>query len=231
MHIVILGDSWGEPNWRSPQPGYTEQGHITHRLRSWGARVSNYSISGGSNHSTWWNWRNHGSDPADWIIWFHTDIARDFNWPRLHGIDRDQPWSLESTLDATAASVYQRCQSVWRERGSSPLILVEAQSCRYRPLFDRYFQPQHVIEDWRAQLVGRPMPKSQIIGPMVAQGSDFFRNCRDTREQQSLYIDQVETIMAAMNSSDLFLDNCHPGDQAHGQLFDRVIDLLGAQEG
>ncbi len=230
MHIVILGDSWGEPNWRCPQPGFTDQGHVSVLLRQWGARVSNYSISGGSNYSTWWSYRTHDQDTEapDWIIWFHTDMARDFNWPHLHGIDRSQNWHYEDVLAKTARSVYKRCSEIWQGKNRPPLILVEGQSQRVMPLFTEYFTAMHVIADWRAQLVGTELPKTQMIGPMVGQGQTFFKGCRDSLEQQNQWIDDVETVMRAMQKSDLFVDNCHPGDRAHKMLFEYLVQYFRA---
>jgi hypothetical protein len=230
MKIVMLGDSWGEPNWRSPQPGFTDQGHVSVLLRRWGAEVNNYSISGGSNYSTWWSWNTHGQhlEWPDWIIWFHTDMTRDFNWPHLHGIDRRQPWHYEQVLETTAKSVYGRCSQIWHRLGRAPLIVIEGQSTRVQPWFDQYFQPNWVIEDWRAQLIGRPLPPTQMIGPMVSQGKNFFENCLDSTAQQLMWIDQVDEIMQAMRTSDLFPDNCHPGDRAQELLVDRLIKYFYA---
>lgn len=221
----MLGDSWGEPNWRSPQPGFTDQGHVSVLLRQWGAEVNNYSISGGSNYSTWWSYKTHGQhlERPDWIIWFHTDLARDFHWQHLHGIDRQQPWRYLDTLETTARSVYSKCSEIWQALGAAPLILVEGQSQRLSPLFEEYFRTHLIIKDWRAQLVGRDLPSTQMIGPMVGQGAKFFENSSDSLADQNLWIDQVETIMQAMRDSPLFVDNCHPGDRAQVMLFDQLV--------
>jgi phospholipase/lecithinase/hemolysin len=63
---------------------------------------------------------------------------------------------------------------------------------------------------------------------MVGQGQTFFKGCRDSLEQQNQWIDDVETVMRAMQKSDLFVDNCHPGDRAHKMLFEYLVQYFRA---
>lgn len=225
-NLVILGDSWGEPNWRGPpRPGFTAEGHTEARLKAQGFSVHNCSQSGGSNMVTWLNFERQ-RPPADCVIWFHTDIARDWPWNQL----ATQPWNVQAMLDHTADWVYARARSIYLSFDPLPkLIVIEGQSTVHQPYFHRYFNPNHHIQDWRSQLVGAALPPSQLVGPLSNADKNFFDHCRDSVEQQHQLITDVETIMTAMRNCCLFPDNCHPGDQAHQQLTEEILLLLAAE--
>lgn len=218
--IIILGDSWGEPNWRLARQGFTAQGHSEYRLRDLGCTVTNYSSSGGSNLTTWLAWAQDLT-AADWLIWFHTDIGRDWPWQEL-----SRGWHYQELMDQTADQVYSRAQAIYARSNRPKIILVEGQSRRHRPQFDQYFSPHTVITDWRSQLLGRELPYSQLIGPLSSADKNFFRSCRDSLELAHSLITDVETIMEAMKHSELFPDNCHPGDQAHAQLTQQLWEIV-----
>ena len=145
--IVILGDSWGEPNWRGPyRSNFTAQGHTEHRLRAQGYQVHNYSCSGRSNLHSWRRLAESPPNKVDYVIWFHTEIARDF--------DQKSRGLLSEELDRTADQVYAgvaAIQNQWVK--DAHLIVIEGQSQVHQPHFDRYFAHRTLILDWRAHLL------------------------------------------------------------------------------
>ena len=74
-NIGIVGDSWGEPQWCDPIPGYSALGHTSMRLHQLGYRVRNSSRRGGSNVESWRALEGFGGmRDLDLIIWFHTEV-------------------------------------------------------------------------------------------------------------------------------------------------------------
>jgi hypothetical protein len=221
-NILIVGDSWGEPNWRGPEyPGFTEAGHTTYQLRSLGHDVINLAVSGGSNLSTWINVRERGDLNQDrhWVIWFHTEITRD--WPQ----DRHR-WFYQAITDRTADRVYSEIKQIKHTHcPNAGLILVEGQSTVIEPWFSQNFTTDLFVKDWRSELLGRPMPPSQLTA-QLSQDQNILKGCLDSVEQQHQLIDHAEVILKAMNASDLFPDRCHPGDLAHQQLSLRIHKFI-----
>jgi hypothetical protein len=232
MHIVILGDSWGEPNWRGPMyPGFTQGGHTAPRLEHMGHTVYNYSESGRSNMNTWLRLKVRPPPRADVAIWFHTEIARD--------IARDhRPGSLSKTLNHTADWVYSRCSQIQTlHLAGVPLIVIEGQSRLHQPQFDRYFNkdqcPQAsgytLIPDWRAELLGQTtLPYTPLLVMLMA-GGEILGDFTDDLEEKSQWITDTEYVVDLMKHSPMFPDNCHPGDLAHEQLVNRLIKLFPAE--
>ena len=222
LNITIVGDSWGEPNWRRPIPGHTAEGHVSYLLQHQGFAVENYSISGGSNLATWLNLARNSRRPIDWIIWFHTDISRDFL-----GHELDHPWHSQELIDRTANRVYGDIQRIVSQSAvAANMLVIEGQSCVHEPHFSERFSWARMIRDWRSQLLGQQMPRTQLLGPMSSGGGNFLDNCRDSYERKMQLITDVETVLQAMHEHDLFPDNCHPGDLAHQQLAQTILGMI-----
>lgn len=224
LNIAIVGDSWGEPNWRSPQPGFTAQGHVASQLAQRGHRVLNASVSGGSNLASWMRLRELERSQPHWIIWFHTDLARDW---RAH--DLAKPWQYQELIDRTALEVYSRINEIWLELAHCPMIIVEGQSVGHQPYFSEFFQHTEIIKDWRSELTGQELPQTQLLGPMSTSGHRLLANCRDSHSDQMKMIDAVETILRVMHQHDMFPDNCHPGDRAHSELLVKIEKIMAAK--
>jgi len=203
--ILIWGDSWGEPNWRNPQPGFTAEGHTSSRLRTLGYDVENLSESGQGNLVS--IQRKPHTRP-DWIVWFHTELPRDFDIGAVH-----HHWRYNEFCDRTAERVYSLAAKRLHELGNPVLIVIEGQAPLW-PGYEQHFTPYKTIP-WKEQLLGTSLPHSHLTATWDLLNTPLNRDSTATRH--SLTRD-AHTILELMKSSNYFTDNCHPNDVAHEML-------------
>ena len=84
--ILIIGDSWGIPDYKISVPNCTvlaPKEHTEYRLRNLGYNVINCSIIASSMLATISKAKEllnkERNLKIDWIIWFHTESIRDVN--------------------------------------------------------------------------------------------------------------------------------------------------------
>jgi hypothetical protein len=221
-YIIIMGDSWGEPNWRRPQPGFTPQGHTANLLAQRGYTVFNYSESGRGNMTSWLKLQKNPPPRADHIIWFHTEIVRDMS--------NDYTGLLNEQLDLGAEQIYRRIQGIQQQYvEAADLIVIEGQSQVHQPHFDRYFPQRRLIADWRAELLAQDsLPYTPLLAQICGEG-DAFARWTDSSEVKQQMLTDTERVLDLMRDSELFPDNAHPGDLAHEQLTNRLIELIAAK--
>lgn len=249
MQIAIIGDSWSDPGMFDhlaaiPCSGYSKQGHIDGRLRSKGYTVSNFSRYGASNLYTWRRFAQAANQTWDWIIWFHTELARDWNWPDMAAAQcalgctfaadlkpSYQAWSYKHSIEHAADTVYSEIAAILTLHPRSKLMVIEGQSVCQEPQFSQHLEPHYWVRDWRSELVGRKLPASQLITTLSSSRSWcrdglFFDRCVDQMQVQFRLLAAVEENLAAMNQSPWFVDRAHPGDRAYATLFDRIDPVL-----
>lgn len=249
MRIAIVGDSWADPGLFDHLPsipckGYSKQGHIDGRLRARGYTVGNFSRSGASNLYTWRQFAQAPRETWDWIIWFHTELSRDWNWPNIDAeccglrctFAADlkpsyQAWNYSASIEHAALTVYSEIAAALKAHADSKLMVVEAQSVCLEPQFSQWITPHYWLRDWRSELVGRKLPASQLITTLSSSRSWcrdglFFDRCQDHHEVQFGLLAAVEENIAAMDQSPWFVDRAHPGDRAYAALFDRIQPVL-----
>lgn len=222
QHIIIMGDSWAEPNWRRPQPGFTAMGHTANLLAQRGYTVFNFAESGRGNMTSWLKLERSPPPRIDWIVWFHTEIVRDMN-PTDQG-------PLMQELDRAADRQYSRQRAIYDQWGQdAPIILIEGQSQRHRPQFDDVWQTHTIIADWRAELLGQAtLPYTPLLAQFCGTGDPLAR-WTDSVEDKNRWITEAQQVLDLMHQSPLFLDNAHPGDQAHLALTDRLCQIFAAK--
>lgn len=216
--IVVFGDSWGDPEVADnvQRSGFTNQGHVVNLLKTAGHAVTNFSKGGVSNLVSWLYLRDDPRDfsDTDWIIWFHTEMARD--WKPQKG------WHLCDRISEWSNHVYARIAELQRQRlGAAGLILIEGQSTRVEPEFSCYFQPLHMVKDWRSELCAEPLPDSQIMAPLLSNPR-LLRGCKDPQARQNRWLNNIHKLISAMKLSPYFSDDCHPNDLAHRELFTKL---------
>lgn len=220
MQISIIGDSWGEPNWRFPTDAYSASGHISCRLHRAGHTVYNSSQAGGSNLSTFThaaNWTVHRD--SELVIWFHTELSRNMSHPI------GNHWFYEQELSRVAHTVYQQCRDAFKVTfPKAQLWVIEGQSPVVSPQFYQFFKPRFFTKDWRSRLVGRQLPQTQLIGALSHY--PFFDGCDDSHRQKMLWTQEVELVLTHMRRSHYFSDDCHPNDLAHEELFEEALTVI-----
>jgi len=224
--IGFVGDSWGEPQWRDPFPGYSADQHSSLILHGLGYDVTNASQAGGSNLVTWRNLEQHaGMRNLDVIVWFHTEIARDWPWAR------NRSWSLDTLLHDTARSVYRECDQIRaRTCPHTPIWLVEGQAGVIDPEFGQHFEPHWWTRTWRSSLCGRTLPDTHLLSIVPTQ-PQMWRSCQDGKKQRNQMVSDVETVMQAMvKCPKYFTDRCHPNNLAHAELARLIAETIPAQQ-
>ena len=80
MNILIIGDSWGVPNYppydlNLQHYGDPPETHTEFLLRAQGYKVTNCSIDASGNLKTILAGIKYAeTESVDWIIWFHTEM-------------------------------------------------------------------------------------------------------------------------------------------------------------
>jgi hypothetical protein len=219
LQISIIGDSWGEPNWRFPIPNYSADGHLSQRLFRAGHRVYNSSRAGGSNLNTWSAALEQPAHrDSDLVIWFHTEITRDMRPPHLN-------WRYEEELSQVAHTVYRKCRDSFKALfPKAQLWVIEGQAPTVKPHFYQWFNPRFYTPDWRSELIGINLPPTQLVGSLSRE--DFFKGSADSIKDRSKWTGEVEHILKRMRECNYFTDDCHPNDRAHEQLFQRAEEII-----
>lgn len=237
--ILIIGDSWGVPNYEGT-PGSPPETHTEYRLRELGYTVYNCAINGGSNSksanlaSKFLSGEPTVLEPIylinklypegiattvdkdlkiDVIIWFHTEFMRgEYKFDFVNT-------SIEQNIIHGAQHDYTIVRDFLNERPHAKLVVIGGQSPVITDILYQYLTPDLVIQDWRSELLNMPLPTVHtLIKPEL-----WVEPSRvDTMDYKLKVLEDHKIILDAMQNSDLFPDNCHPGGVAHEQLTTRL---------
>lgn len=240
--ILLLGDSWGVPNYEGP-PGDSPETHIEYRLRQLGYKVYNCSMNGGSNLTTidlarkflsgeptviepiflnnklytygQFTTIDNKNPKIDVIIWFHTEFFR------AHRYDFVNKTVAENVVEA-ANHDYQYVSDFIKNYPDAKLIVIGGQSITVTPILLQYLKPDLLIEDWRSEILGTKMPEIHTL----TKPNDWVSRGPDSMEYKLDLLDKHKIVLDAMLSSPDFPDKCHPGGNAHAKLTERLHNLM-----
>lgn len=229
--VVIIGDSWGVPNYEGPRCGAEPHEHTEYRLRELGYRVYNCALNGGSNimstqHAIDYlsgkmvtlepkslvnNFHKQNSPTiidevypkVDFVVWFHTESLRNF-------------YNDQMTINENLYEGYKQDYEFVQKFVNSlncKLIVIGGQAPIYSPLFYNYFNPFSVIEDWRSDIVGFKLPTVYWL-----TRTEWVDKSLDDRETKLDYLNKASKCFDAMRDSPNFIDNCHPAGIPHSNL-------------
>lgn len=205
MNILIIGDSWGVPNYTDPR-GAPPEDHLEYRLKNLGYNVFNHAINGASNQQSMESVNFTTLPEIDWIVWFHTECFRyEFDPSKTH----DENLIFESN------KLYKYAK-LFFSRTKSQLAVIGGQSPigpKIKNIFYKYIKPDFIIEDWRSEILGEQLPESYTVSNITWQTHNA-----DTTQVQHQLINVHEYILRVMRNSSSFPDNCHPGSLAHDGL-------------
>jgi hypothetical protein len=129
--------------------------------------------------------------------------------------------ALKQLLDRTALSTYTEIEQIWRQQ--APLTIIEAQSQGHQPYFDQIFAGADRIKDWRAELLGcESLPYTPLLA-QISAGGEILAQFTDSDHDKAQWITDTEQVLDLMKWNYLFPDNCHPGDLAHAQLVQQLV--------
>ena len=220
--ILIVGDSWGVPNYYG-LPGVPEEHHTEFLLRNSGHTVYNCAINGGSNLESLARAKSFVDgkqispcpvsdatisyeQPAEWLIWFHTEFFREKNLVNYkHTIDRN--------IRDIAHTVYSEYCSFIKDNNLK-LCVIGGQSQLEPELFD-YMDPVFYITDWRSTILKTVPPKSSHL---LSKSFDWVPALVKDRQGAIKVLDEQAQILDLMQKSEHFPDDCHPGTIPHREL-------------
>jgi len=147
----------------------------------------------------------HPPDNIDWVIWFHTELARDASDAEL------AQYSIAKMLDNTAEIVYSAYAQFIQELGARVVVIGGAGDVL--PSIYRYIQPDFCIPSWRSYIFKESLPSMNFLSRLKK-----FNLIADTTENKMLMLQQQEIVRAKLAASDFFPDNNHPGAVPHREL-------------
>jgi hypothetical protein len=218
MNIVILGDSWGVPNYYGP-PGVDAKYHTEFLLRELGHTVTNCAANGGSNIDSI---SRVGNCNADLIIWFHTELTRD--------IDLVNPTTLDETIEQLGHLTYKKAAELKSEIGAKFAVI--GGCATLHPLLFTYLKPDFYITDWVSEICNVNLPPCYTnykITPKVYKGmkskelSDYVT---DSKDILLTHYSNILNRLKYMKRSGHFPDGGHPGIQPHADLVNTLKNTL-----
>lgn len=232
--VLIIGDSCGVPNYYGP-PGVEHFYHTEYMLKNAGLDVINCALNNGSNiesiekafsylegksistrPDTDTKTVNDGK-PVDLIIWFHTDLLRDYY--RLSPGEKIEP-ALSIISHHTYnlfAKLLHKCDCLSAVIGGlSPL----------RQEMYEYFQSEFLISDWKSKLVKKSLPSVQSMTRL-----DVIESSPDTLDYKLDLIKKHEIITNTLrDNKEYFPDDGHPGIIPHKNLSQDILNFLKKYE-
>lgn len=216
MNILIIGDSWGVPNYVDPKGAKPEE-HLEYRLKCLGYSVHNHAINGSSNQRSMESVNFSVLPTIDWIIWFHTEVFR-YNF--------DIKKTIKENLFIESHKAYSYAKDFFLNT-SSKLVVIGGQAPigpTIRETFFNYIKPDYIIEDWRSELLGEELPECYTVSSN--NGIVWASNNADTQEEKEKLINNQIYIINKMWESEYFPDNCHPGAKAHEILTNKLHSIF-----
>lgn len=237
--ILIIGDSWGVPNYEGPKAGDVPTAHTEYRLRDLGYTVYNCAINGGHISLSTSLARDYLSgkectleprnlihfpelnnkpttiddiDPKiDWIVWFHTECLR---------ADHNPNWSLQENVEHGYRRDYYIVKQFLDEL-KCKIAVIGGQSPVKTDILKNYINPDFIIEDWRSEIIGKKLPEVHWI-----THSFWIDRSNDNVENKLKYTNMSITVMDAMKEHPDFIDNCHPAGIPHMNLTNRLHQIF-----
>jgi hypothetical protein len=232
MNILILGCSFGVPaHGTIRNPPYMLENHTEHQLRKLGHKVYNCSQCGGSNMSSLIRARKflsgepilrpeiyfqnttgptqilNESFKVDWVVWFHTELTRDMIF-------------LKKDLTETIKSVYTQYFDFVKNLEAKLSVIGGAGPVH--PTLFNYGQPDFCITSWFNEILRLDLPLIQTLSQL-----DMIEKMQSIGVAEKLKIlEQHSMIRKALEDSNDFPDNYHPGDRPHKELATRLHEVF-----
>lgn len=243
MNILIIGDSWGVPNYSADFDVQPEQ-HTEFILRQLGHNVFNFSLNGASMLDTMiyalaalnndyenldqnveGKFRCYSKDGTFKIlskVKYRGERIDWILWFHSEAI-RDQrlvdlnPWlKLEETHIFYSHLVYRAFDSFVKQFNNPKTAIIGSQAI-IDPILYQYHKPNFEIVDWRSEIVGKKLPRCVSYGKL-----SMVEKLYDSVDEKIKILDLHKQIQDAMSDTDLFFDRCHPGPIPHSKLAERL---------
>lgn len=229
-NIVIIGDSFGVPNWYGP-PGTPPEHHIEFFLKDIkhnGARkyeVTNLSINGSNGKTHISQLKKfialHPLTRIDHIVWFQNSSLNFC----LHLIRT--PLNMHRTLDTLRESlieIYKETVQVKKQLTAKWIAI--GGSTPIPEFFNDYNIHDYIIQDWRARILKERLPPAYALhtGDIFAHGhgvtniykiinNEFNMESPDLKQIITKNLESIQKLI--VSNKELFPDAIHPGLAPH----------------
>jgi hypothetical protein len=217
--IIMLGDSFGAPNWYGP-PGAPPEAHVEFLLKDMKHKgtnkyhVINLSINGSSSdkHAEQLELFVYTNPlvKVDYVIWFHNASISCIVPPtvehQLHDHIRDQLIAVYSNM----LELKKRLGARWVVIGGSS------------PLPDFYYPSyihDYIIHDWRAKILNENLPQvfgSGVLSNRLLINSELNTESLELKHRANTNFENIQMLLS--KNKNLFPDSCHPGIKPHRDL-------------
>ena len=223
MNILLMGCSWSVPNYFG-LPGDPPETHSEFLLKALGHEVHNCGINAGSNLVSLERAKkylkgeiiNHPAmlgkikkqnpNPIDLIIWFHTEPGRDI------GVIDPAGKTISQQLTEICDVIYKNYSEFFNRLNCKTAIIGGCSDIH--PLIHQYIKPDFCLPSWQTQLIGK--------GSM---GFDMSAKATPTIEDVD-FLNNALAVLDRMKTSAYFPDAGHPGEKAHKELIDTLINVF-----
>ena len=224
MNILILGCSFGVPNYYDTHPTGMKKHHTEFLLRDKGHVVYNCSQNASSNLQTLERAKQYlsglpichpafhqnaptdqyvdqfieckNTKPLDLIIWFHTELSRD---------------------NVPAKTVYSKFTEFFSTHNAKVAVIGGAGDVL--PEFLTMYTPDFFIPSWRRLILGKDVPLSNTLS-----GANSIDNSSLSLTEKLKIVEDNLTLIELVKNSPHFFDERHPGAWPHQDLVDRLIN-------
>lgn len=233
MNILFVGCSYGVPNYFG-SPGVAPEYHTEYLLRKMGYTVHNCAGNGSSNLDAFDRLEEYVagrpiSDPAnrgfeiqldnndtrfDWVVWFHTEILRDYLTANCNGS------KINTAIELLYHKTYKRFFEISNRLNLKTAVI--GGCSEVSPIIYEYGNPTFVIHNWISRLLGQRLPTTHLLSQF-----SVVEDSPDTIEDKHLFINNSEEIMSKIRGRpDLFPDRGHPGIGPHRDLSEQLDRLF-----
>lgn len=233
---LIIGDSWGvtlsSHYWfrhNEIDYGPNHADHIEFALRKKGWAVNNRCWGGSRNFVAitdafhYLKWYSYIEKPLDLIIWFHTELVRDWN-PNIEGMLQEMKYlGLDSWLDQKAGEFYTLVSLAQKEYPDTRWIIIGGH-CPIRSNKRHLLEKSSlIIDNWRQELAGVECPECHTLS--FLNEFEKYPECfpLDIIERELSYREQI---LRACSDRDIFFDHVHPSAKSMALLSDRIINFI-----
>ena len=236
MKIIMIGDSFGMPNYAGP-PGAPPETHVEFLLKERKYDVENLSIAA-SNNTTHlhqlerWIARNPTTQ-IDYILWFHNSCSHNIIIPNV-------PFKTNEAIEKYLKESYKKAQLV-KQKTTAKWFVIGGGGA----LPDYFFQYKihdYAIPDWKSKILKEYLPN---LLPPHQRGLDVQAGATSQKMTELLTHDlntDDKSFRKTFNSVSgsirlkvlrqklLFPDGGHPGIDPHRDLFLELIDWFNANK-
>jgi hypothetical protein len=234
MNILIIGDSWGVPNYFG-SPGIDKEYHTEYLLKELGYNVYNCSANGSGNYNTiqraidFLNYQpiahpairhpynyeitlEEQNVKIDWVVWFHTEWWRDFDSSNLTLADAENIACKKQYEAFAKLSAKLNCN----------IAIIGGQHPVNKMIYN-FVEPNFIIEDWKTKILNTNLPfpyllsRTEEVLPKVIDDTRIKLKC----------VENTALVYEIMkHNSDLFPDGGHPGIKPHADLVETLAKVF-----